>query len=218
MEQGVIWSLDGVLADTAEAHFRAWVTALAQHEIALDRPTFEKVYGMNNRNMLTGLLGRPPEINELETIAGRKEEVFRLEGQWLVRPMPGALQLLVELEAAGWLQAVTSLSPKDNIDVVLAALGIRDRIRVVVGGGALSAGAEDSKLLLEATKALGLLPERCVFVTDGPAALEAAQKTGIPCIAVAAAGKRDGFAGASPALVFGDLTQVKKEHFSSLVA
>jgi beta-phosphoglucomutase-like phosphatase (HAD superfamily) len=88
MDKGVIWSLDGVLADTVEAHFRAWVTALAQREIALDRPTFEKVSGMNNRHMLTGLLGRPPEIGELESIAGRQEEIFRMEGQGLVRLMP----------------------------------------------------------------------------------------------------------------------------------
>ena len=46
MSKGVIWDLDGVLADTAEAHFRCWVTALAEKEIPLDRPTFDDLFGM----------------------------------------------------------------------------------------------------------------------------------------------------------------------------
>ena len=44
MNKGVIWDLDGVLADTAELHFRCWVTALAEREIPLDRQTFDKVF------------------------------------------------------------------------------------------------------------------------------------------------------------------------------
>jgi beta-phosphoglucomutase-like phosphatase (HAD superfamily) len=55
MSKGVIWDLDGVLADTAEAHFRCWVTALAEKEIPLDRPTFNGLFGMNNRDMLAQL-------------------------------------------------------------------------------------------------------------------------------------------------------------------
>ena len=61
MSKGVIWNLDGVLADTAEVHFRCWVTALAEKEIPLDRPTFDHLFGMNNRDILAQLLGRLPE-------------------------------------------------------------------------------------------------------------------------------------------------------------
>ena len=81
MSKGVIWNLDGVLADTAEVHFRCWVTALAEKEIPLDRPTFDHLFGMNNRDILAQLLGRPPEPSELESIVGRKEEIFRMEAQ-----------------------------------------------------------------------------------------------------------------------------------------
>jgi beta-phosphoglucomutase len=218
MSKGVIWNLDGVLADTAEAHFRCWVTALAEKEIPLDRLTFDGLFGMNNRDMLAQLLGRPPEPTELEAIAGRKEDIFRMEAQWLVRPMPGALPLLVELEGAGWIQAITSSTPKANVELVLGILGIRQRLQAVLSGEELSAIKPEPTLFLRAAETLGLSPERCVVVEDAPAGVEAAYKAGMPCIAVATINSREALASVtSSALLFDDLTQVTEEDFSSLL-
>ena len=32
-DKGVIWDLDGVLADTGEAHYQAWAAVLSEHAI-----------------------------------------------------------------------------------------------------------------------------------------------------------------------------------------
>jgi len=218
MNKGVIYDLDGVLADTAELHFRCWVTALAEREIPLDRQTFDRVFGMNNRDTLTDLLGRPPEPFELETISGRKEEIFRMEAQWLVRPMPGALTLLEELEEAGWLQAVASSAPKANMDLLLAILGARNRFQAILSGEELETGKPDPTLFLRVAKALQLSPDRCVVVEDVPAGVEAAHKAGMSCIVVATTRPRDVLAKVtSSTLLFDDLTQVKEENFSKLI-
>jgi HAD superfamily hydrolase (TIGR01509 family) len=218
MSKGVIWDLDGVLADTAEAHFRCWVTALAEKEIPLDRPTFNGLFGMNNRDMLAQLLGRPPEPSELETIAGRKEEIFRMEAQWLVLPMPGALSLLKELERAGWIQAITSSAPKANVELVLGILGIRQRFQALLSGEELPASKPEPTLFLRAAEALGLPPEGCIVVEDTPAGVEAAHKAGMPCIAVTTTSRREVLAAVtSSALIFEDLTQVTAGDFSRLV-
>ena len=218
MNKGVIWDLDGVLADTGELHFRCWVTALAEREIPFDRQTFDTIFGMNNRDTLTYLLERPPEPFELETISGRKEEIFRMEDQWLVRPMPGALTLLGELEEAGWLQAVASSAPKANIDLLLATLGIRGRFQAILSGEELETGEPDPTLFLRAAKALQLSPDRCVVVEDAPAGVETAHKAGMSCIALATTRSRDVLAKVtSSTLLFDDLTQVKEESFSNLI-
>jgi HAD superfamily hydrolase (TIGR01509 family) len=218
MSKGVIWDLDGVLADTAEAHFRCWVTALAEKEIPLDRPTFEGLFGVNNRDMLAQLLGRPPEPGELESIAGRKEEIFRMEAQWLVTPMPGALSLLKELEGAGWIQAVTSTTPKADVELVLGILGIRQRFQAVLSGEDLSAMKPEPALFLGAAETLGLSPERCVVVEDAPEGVEAAYKAGMPCIAVATTNSREALSSVtSSTLLFDDLTHVTESNFSELL-
>lgn len=218
MSKGVIWDLDGVLADTAEAHFRCWVTALAEKEIPLDRPTFDGLFGIYNRDMLAQLLGRPPEPSELETITGRKEEIFRMEAQWLVRPMPGALSLLKELEEAGWIQAITSSTPRANVELVLGILGIRQRFQTVLSGEELSASKPEPTLFLRAAEALGLSPERCVVVEDAPEGVEAAYKAGMPCMGVATTNSRETLSSVtSSALLFDDLTQVTEKDFSRLL-
>ncbi len=215
IERAVVWDLDGVLADTAEAHFRSWVTALAQWEIPLDRTTFDRVFGMNNRDTLTTLLGRPPEPPEVLAISGRKEYLFRLEAQRTARPMPGALRVLGELEEAGWLQAVASSAPQANIDLLVDKLGIRHRFGAVVSGAELPAGKPDPTLFSMAVRRLGVTPESSVVVEDSPAGVEAARRAGIKCVAVATTRPRAALAEAN--LVLDDLTEATAEMFSGLL-
>lgn len=215
VDRAVIWDLDGVLADTAEVHFRAWVTALAEWEIPLDRATFDRVFGMNNRDTLTDLLGRPPEPRELATITGRKEHLFRLEASWLARPMPGALDLLAEMGASGWLQALASSAPQANINLLVDKLDIRKWLRAIHSGEDLPTGKPDPTLLLQTAGALQVPPERCIVVEDAPAGVEAARSAGMRCIAVATTRSRAVLTVAD--LLFDDLTQVTADAFLELI-
>jgi beta-phosphoglucomutase family hydrolase len=183
--RGVIWDLDGVLADTTEAHFQAWKEVLSASEIPFDRKTFDRVFGMNNVGTLTALLGRTPTRKEVTEIADCKERIFRKHVGQLVRPMPGAIRLLAELEHASWLQAVASSAPKENIDLIVDALGIRRYFAAILSGALLPEGKPDPALFLAAARALQLPPEQCVVIEDAPVGVEAARRAGMPCIAIA---------------------------------
>ena len=161
------------------------MTALAEWEIPLDRPTFQRLFGLNNRDTLAAILGRPPEPPELVTIAGRKEHLFRLEAQRLVPPTDGALALLAEFQAAGWLQAIASSAPQANINLLLDKFGIRDRFQAICSGADLPAGKPDPALFLQAAEALSVPPSRCVVLEDSSAGIEAARRAGMRCVAVA---------------------------------
>jgi len=182
--KAVIWDLDGVLADTTEAHFRSWVTALAEWEVPLDRPTFDSSFGMNNRDTLTYILGRPPKPEELATIAGRKEHLFRLQYQLAPFAVPGTNQLLDALKQAHWLQALASSAPMVNINLIIDMLHIRPWFSVILSGENIPAGKPDPYLFLQAAEALDVSPDRCVVVEDAPAGVEAARRAGMKCIAV----------------------------------
>jgi len=98
-------------------------------------------------------------------------------------------------------------------------LGVRDRFQAILSGEELVTGKPDPTLFLRAAKALQLSPDRCVVVEDAPAGVEAAQKAGMSCIAVATTRPRDVLAKvASSALLFDDLSQVKEEHFAKLIS
>jgi HAD superfamily hydrolase (TIGR01509 family) len=212
--RGVIWDLDGVLADTTEAHFHAWATALAAREIPFDRSRFDRVFGMNNVDTLSALLGRTPTQEELTGVADRKEHIFRQHAGRLVRPMPGAIRLLDGLDRAGWLQAVASSAPRENIDLLVDAFGIRRYFAAILSGDGLPAGKPDPLLFLQAARALRLPPERYVVVEDAPAGVEAARRAGMPCIAVATTRPREAL---GPGPVFADLQSVTESTFSDVL-
>ena len=211
MERGVIWDLDGVLADTGEAHYQAWATVLSERKIPFDRAAFDRVFGMNNRGALTELLGRVPNDEELGEIAGRKEILFRQFTEQLVLPMPGALRLLDELAGAGWVQGVASSAPQENIDLLVDTFDIRRYFAVILSGAGLPAGKPDPSLFLQTARGLHLPPEQCVVVEDAPAGVEAARRAGMPCIAVATTRPREIL---GPGPVFADLQSVTVQTFS----
>jgi HAD superfamily hydrolase (TIGR01509 family) len=204
-DRGVIWDLDGVLADTAEAHFQAWARASSAHEIPFDRMAFDRVFGMNNVGTLIVLLGRTPTQKEVADIADYKERIFRQEAGRLVRPMPGAIQLLDQLEQGGWLQAVASSAPRENIDLLVDAIGIRRYFAAILSGAQLPAGKPDPALFLAAARAIQLPPEHCVVIEDAPVGVEAARRAGMPCIAVTTTRPREAL---GRGFVFDSLTSV----------
>jgi len=213
-DRGIIWDLDGVLADTGEAHFQAWAGVLSERKIPFDRSTFDRVFGMNNRGTLTELLGRPPTEEDLARIADRKEILFRELAEGLVRPMPGAIRLLDELEGAGWSQAVASSAPQENIDLVVDTFNIRHYFATILSGAGLPRGKPGPALFLQAARALRLAPERCVVVEDAPVGVEAARCAGMPCIAVATTRPREPL---GPGPVFDDLQSVTVQTFSDML-
>ncbi len=213
--RAVIWDLDGVLADTGEAHYRAWVTALAEWEIPLDRPTFARLFGMDNRATLEVLLGRPPEPKELGTIAARKEHLFRLEAGRIVQMLPGSLALLAGLETAGWLQALASSAPWANINLLVDKFDIRPRFQAILSGEDLPASKPDPALFLRAAEALRLPPGRCLVLEDSPAGVEAARRAGMRCLGVGTTRPPEMLAEADR--VVRDLTQLRPETLTDLL-
>jgi HAD superfamily hydrolase (TIGR01509 family) len=187
---------------------------LSTRDISFDRPLFDRVFGMNNVDTLTELLGRAPTQEEITGIADCKEGIFRQHAGGLVRPMPGAIRLLDELEQAGWLQGVASSAPQENIDLLVDAFGIRRYFAAILSGDGLPAGKPDPSLFLQTAQALHLPPERCVVVEDAPAGVEAARRAGMLFIAVATTRPQETL---GPGPVFADLQAVTVRTFSDVL-
>ncbi len=180
---GVLWDMDGVLVDTGEFHFQAWLQTLSERDIPFSRDFFQSTFGMNNTGILTTLLERTPTPELVAEIGGHKEFLFRQAIRGRAQPLSGVRAWLEKLEAAGVRQAIASSAPPANIDALVDGLDLRRYFDAIVSGAGLP-GKPDPAVFLKAAREIGVPPERCIVVEDAIAGVEAALRAGMRCVAV----------------------------------
>jgi HAD superfamily hydrolase (TIGR01509 family) len=215
MTQAVLWDMDGVLIDTGPLHFQTWADALAPLGVVLTPELFRATFGMNNRGVLTTLLGAEPEAELMARVSDAKEAAFREAMRGLARPMPGVVSWLARLHAAGWRQAVASSGPPANIAFVVDELGIRPYFDALVSGAG-HAGKPDPYVFLEAARQLEVAPRQCVVVEDAVTGVEAARRAGMRCIAVTTTNPAAALSGADN--VVDTLEDLPEQAFAELLA
>lgn len=143
----------------------------------------EQTFGMNNREILTIMLGEPPEADTLRRISREKESAFREIIRGTVEPLAGAVELLEQLHSAKMRQAIASSAPQENIRVVVNELQIGGYFRALVSGHDLPA-KPDPAIYLEAARQIALGPEACVVVEDAVVGVRGAITAGMRAVGV----------------------------------
>ena len=180
---GVIFDMDGVLVDSADAHLRSWQRLAAECGGSVTESQFAATFGRQNRDIVPILFGQVSD-DRLAGLADRKEEIYRD----LVRARPpivdGAIALIGGLHAVGVPMAVGSSGPRPNIELIVEALGAQDKIEVIVSGDDVTRGKPDPQVFLLAAERLGVTRSRCVVVEDAPVGVQAAKAAGARAVAV----------------------------------
>jgi len=189
-KRGVIWDLDGVLVDTGESHFQAWLETLTNNGVPFSRESFKATFGMNNSGVLKTLLGCAPTPEFLSKIEEEKEQLFRKSIRGRVQALPGVQLWLGRFKAAAISQAIASSAPQANIDAIADELGFRPYFAAIVSGGAMP-GKPDPAVFLEAARLIEVPADRNVVIEDSVAGVEAARRADMKCIAVTTTNSRD---------------------------
>ena len=180
----VLWDMDGVLADSGDAHFAAWRGLLAERGTAVSRRQFDDTFGMANDLIVAEWFGEALTSDERRALGLRKEERFRglLAGN--VRLLPGVTAWLERFQGWRWRQAVASSGEMANVAAVVAHLGIGNYFDALLSGAFLPRSKPDPTVFLHAAAALGSAPHECLVIEDGVPGVEAARRAGMLCIAV----------------------------------
>jgi HAD superfamily hydrolase (TIGR01509 family) len=97
--------------------------------------------------------------------------------------IPGAVDA-VRRVGARWPLAIASSANRELIDVVVAAAGLADLIRVSVSSEEVGRGKPAPDVYLEAARRLGVDAPRCAAVEDSHNGLRSARAAGMRVIAV----------------------------------
>ena len=186
--QAVIWDLDGVIIDSADEHRRAWQHLAREEGIKLTDEDFWATFGKRNDDIIAILWG-PLSPEQVQLLRDRKEIYFRDLIRQTAAPLPGSMELMRSLHEAGYLQALASSAPIENIQLISEVLGLERYLTALVSGETVPHGKPAPDIFLKAAQQLHIEPSRSLVIEDAVAGVEAAHAAGMRCIAVA--GNRD---------------------------
>jgi HAD superfamily hydrolase (TIGR01509 family) len=183
--RGVLWDLDGTLIDSAEQHYAAWRDTLAERGREHTREEFARFFGRRNDVILREMFGDDLGPGEAARIADDKEERYRrLVRSGGLEPLPGVMDWLRQLKEQGFRQALATMAPAANVEVVVEVLGLHSLLDATAAAEDVASGKPAPDIFLEAARRIGVPPARCVVVEDAPAGLEGARRAGMRSVGV----------------------------------
>jgi beta-phosphoglucomutase family hydrolase len=182
--KAVIWDMDGVIADTAPYHLKAWQGVFRKRGVNFTEEDFRRNFGQRNDTIIRNTLGEDISQSEIDVIASDKERNFRHRVRQNIKPLPGAIKLITSLKEHGFSVALASSAPMENIQLVIRGLGIESSFQAIVSGKEVTEGKPSPQVFLLAAERLGVEPKDCIVIEDAVAGVTAAKRAGMYCLAV----------------------------------
>ncbi len=182
--EAVLWDMDGVIADTADYHYRAWRDTFAERGVSFSKEDFMHYFGRRHDAIIKFALGDSLSPQEINSLSGKKQSLYRRLVSRNIVPLPGAVALVKSLNRNGIKTAIGSSAVPENIDVILRGLGIRECFQAIAWGTEVAEGKPSPQIFLLAAEKLGVKPAGCVVIEDAIAGVTAAKRAGMKCVAV----------------------------------
>jgi HAD superfamily hydrolase (TIGR01509 family) len=204
--RGVLFDLDGTLADTEPLQWEAYRRVLAPFGVDVDIEEYRRhwIAVEGGAEYACSTYRLPIDAAELRA---RKAVAYRTLIAAGVAPRPGAREVLERLAGRRRL-AVATNSVRAEVAIVLDHLGLRGRLDAVVAREDYDQAKPAPDAYRAAARALGLTPAACVVVEDTARGVRAGVAAGCTVVAVPGELTRDNdFTGAARRLEgFDELT------------
>ena len=181
MNSALLFDLDGTLVDTDHVHLAAFQRVFAPYGVALDRARYNaEILGSSNDAIGKQFL---PDLSASERgrILDAKEAAYR-GAVGVVAPIAGLKELLDFSDLHDLKRVVVTNAPRANADLILAAIGLAERLPRVVCGSELARGKPDPLPYLKGLEITGARARNAVAFEDSLSGVRAAVAAGISVV------------------------------------
>jgi beta-phosphoglucomutase family hydrolase len=186
--RAAIFDMDGVLVNNSQFHRKAWRRLSREEGFALTDPEFwRQAIGRPVEEAVPRILGRAVPPGEAVRLARRKTALYHELADGHAPPVPGVVDFVHALAAAGVPRALATSAVADSAARILEGLGLAAAFPVQVTAGHVRRGKPDPEVYLTAAARLGVPPAACVVFEDAVVGVEAACRAGMAVVALTTA-------------------------------
>lgn len=177
---GLIFDMDGTLADTMPTHFIAWSKTFKKYGINFSEDRFYALGGVPAEAIITMLAKEQGQSIDVVAVAIEKEKLFEfLLGE--VQPVK-EVKVIAQRYRELLPMAVATGSPMWVAEKILTALGMRDWFGAVVTADCIKNPKPAPDIYVKAARLIGVDPQRCHAFEDTELGMQAASSAGMAVI------------------------------------
>jgi HAD superfamily hydrolase (TIGR01549 family) len=185
-KKAAILDIDGTLVDTNYQHAVAWYMAFRQHDVTLPVWRIHRHLGMGGDQLVAALAGEEFDAESGDSVRAAHDALYLASIQ-TVSVLEGARELIADLKQRGHPVVLASSAKAREAEHYLDLLDARELVDAWTTAGDVEETKPSPDLIEAALAKLGRADEG-VMVGDTPWDVRAAEKGGVPTIAVLTGG------------------------------
>lgn len=221
MKYGIIFDLDGVVIDSNPIHKISWKNFLAKIGLPFNDDIFDNIIsGKNGITSLRILLGQEPSNEVITSYVAEIDQEFQkiLRDTPKVFPMPGLVNFLQVVKAAGNKTALATSAPPGNVKLILDKISLIEYFDVILDKSDVMKGKPDPEVYLKTVSKLGIHKDQCVVFEDSKAGIKSATDAGIKVIGVTSGHTREELLEEGVSMAIDDFTKLDLREVNNLIA
>lgn len=179
-----IFDMDGVIIDSEPLHSRVKMETFAHFGLPFDEGDLAQYMGRTSVDIFSDVLKKEhrTDVSVQEIVNYKHAHYLELAVGGALEAIPGSLELIARLRAAGVPLALATSSWRRVVDAILVQFDLTEAFASVISGSELPKSKPDPAIYRLSAEALGVEPRKCVVLEDTAAGVAAAKGAGMYCI------------------------------------
>lgn len=167
---GIVFDLDGTLADTEPLHIDTWLVVLNELGLKMDESWMHQWIGLSDRLVSEHVCTHYLKSQSIENLQHIKQQSYRKRATSEVKLFDQVEDYLLELSQLVPIALATN-SSKEDVSAVFQATNLQRFLKVIVTANDVSFLKPNPEPYQTASTLLGINPTFCIALEDSPAGI-----------------------------------------------
>lgn len=185
MIRGILFDMDGVLADSEQYISKAAIMMFSEFGVTVKVEDFRPFTGTGENRYLGGVAEKYGVKADIEKIKARTYQIYTEIIKGNLKPLPGAVNFVKACREKGLKTAVATSADKIKMEANLREIGIpSEMFNATVNGLEVENKKPWPDIYIKAASKIGLDPRECLVIEDAVSGIKAAKSAGCRCLAL----------------------------------